>query len=90
MRVALRRALDALPIGLAVAEKAGTDAAREASRAHHQTLHVRDCHADFHAELVGSAGLSFPDALHLGRVQGIELVFVLRALAAGKRPANTG
>lgn len=57
-----------------------TRVAGEAARAHHQALLVHDGHAHLHAELVGLTGLSFSDALHFRRVQGIELV--LRALAA--------
>ena len=56
--------------------------AGEGPRAHHQALLVRDGQADLHAELVGLARLALADALHLGRVQRVELVLVVALLGA--------
>ena len=56
--------------------------AGEAARAHHQALLVRHHEADLHAELVGVAGLALGDALHLRRVQRVELVLAVALLGA--------
>ncbi|AAW73460.1 NagN [Xanthomonas oryzae pv. oryzae KACC 10331] len=55
--------------------------AGEAARADHQALFVRDGHADLHPELVGLARLALADALHFGRVQGIEFVLAIGLLS---------
>ena len=54
--------------------------AGEAARTDHQALLMRDCHADFHAELVGLPGLALSDALDLGGMQSVQLVLVLGLL----------
>jgi hypothetical protein len=50
--------------------------------AHHQAGLVRDDDGGLDAELVGLARLALADALHLGGVQRVELVLVLRLLRA--------
>ncbi|AAW73393.1 NagN [Xanthomonas oryzae pv. oryzae KACC 10331] len=57
------------------------EGAGEAARADHQALFVRDGHADLHPELVGLARLALADALHFGRVQGIEFVLAIGLLS---------
>lgn len=52
------------------------------ARGHHQPPPVCDGHADLHTKFVGLPGLALADALCLRRVQGIQLVLFLRALAA--------
>lgn len=54
--------------------------ARHGAHAHDQAFLQRGGDADLHAELVRRPGFSLADALHLGRVQGVQLVLVLRAL----------
>ena len=68
--------LQRLGQGVAVVGVAGHGA-----HAHHQAFFERGGDADLHAKLVGRPGLTFADALHLGRVQGVQLVLVFGALA---------
>ena len=56
--------------------------AGEAACTHDQPALVRHRQADLHAELVGLAGLPLADAFNFGRVQGVQLVLVVRTLAA--------
>jgi hypothetical protein len=56
--------------------------AREGSGSHHQAALVRDGDAGLDAKFVGLAGFAFANALDLRRVQGVELVLVLRLLGA--------
>ena len=51
--------------------------ARHAAAAHHQAFLERGGDADLHAELIGGSRLAFADAFDLGRVQRVQLVFVL-------------
>lgn len=46
----------------------------------HETFPVHGCDSDLAAELVGRAGFAFRDSDHLGCMQQIELVAVLRPL----------
>ena len=75
--------LDRLVQGVAVVGVAGHGA-----HAHDEAFPERGGQADLGAELVGRPGLALADALDLGCVQGVELVFVLRTL--GKDAAGTG
>lgn len=50
------------------------------AHAHHQAFLERGGDADLHAELVGCLDFALADALNLGRVQGVQLALVLRAL----------
>lgn len=55
--------------------------ARHRVRAYYQALPVRRRYRHLHAiKFIGLARLAFREAFHFGRVQGIELVLVLRLL----------
>ena len=43
---------------------------------------MRDGQADLHPRLIGLYGLAFADALHLARIQRIQLVFVVALMCA--------
>src|SRR5690606_17866880 len=51
--------------------------ARHRTHAHDNPFFERRRHRDFDAKLVWSFGLPLADALHLGRMQGVEFVLVL-------------
>ena len=67
--------LDSLVQGVAVVGVAGHGA-----HAHDEAFLEHGGQADLGAELVGRGCLALRDALDLGRVQGVELAFVLGAL----------
>lgn len=54
--------------------------ARHGAHAHHQTFLQCGGDADLHSELIGCPGLSFADAFHFRRVQGVQLVLVFYPL----------
>ena len=54
--------------------------ARKAPHADHEAFVQRGGNADLAAELVADAGFAFRDAIHLGFVQGIDLVGPLGSL----------
>lgn len=51
-----------------------------APHAHHQAFPERGGDADLHAKLIRCPGLTLRDALHLGRMQCVQLVLVFGAL----------
>ena len=53
----------------------------KAASTDHQALAVCDGNAHLHAKLIGLAGLALALAFDFGCVQGVEFVFVFRALA---------
>ena len=62
--------------------------ARERSRAHHQAAAMGHRNTGFHPELIGLTRFPFSDALNLRRMQGVELVLVLRPLGANALGAS--